>query len=163
MTINSRFRYGGPSNNKWQMGVMIHQFDDTEDTKEPWLPCPKLEWCSVYQDRISATIINHRSKKAIDGGLPLFSRERGGFVINPSYAKILCSYPADGGAMSKKCEHGVGHGGCVPGCSDTSDSPPVWCSVERPYDCAWPPNKVQDMMQENLKARNANYNEVWAV
>lgn len=33
-------------------------------------------------------------------------------------------------------------------------------STQTPYDCAWPPNKLQDMMQVNLKARNANYVEV---
>ena len=115
--LNARYLYGQSSNDVAAAGILIHQLDgidlgDLRDDfgrpKKPWMPCPAtgMTWCSDIGDRMSASIINAQ--------LPhLFSDVAAGFIINPQ-AKMLCSFPKDGGTMSYTCT--ADEPGCVPGC-----------------------------------------------
>jgi hypothetical protein len=115
--LNARYRAAEPSSNLSRAGILIHQLDgidlgelrdDFGRLRMPWMPCPAtgMTWCSDIGDRVSASIINAR--------LPyLFSDVAAGFLVSPQ-AKILCSFPKDGGTMPYTCTKD--EPGCVPGC-----------------------------------------------
>jgi hypothetical protein len=120
-TINARFVKGVASKNLTKAGLLIHQFDDLEDESKPWEPCSiSAGTCwfkNPFDDRVSCSILNDGMPK-VDGKIGLFSYGVGGVILSPPSAKMTCSYPGDGGSMTR-----VG-GGC--GCqNDTSPAPPV--------------------------------------
>ena len=107
---------------------------------------------------------------------PLFSFDAPGFLVNPQHAKILCSYPSDGGTAEKKCL-GIGkdRGTCLPGCLppslfDDHGHPNAinWCGEEDPSQhqfgmCPHRPEKIGDMVEQAISLRNPGngvYNEV---
>ena len=146
--LNARFRDGQPSNDPNQAGVLLHQFDGQEDYVEGWRPCTQgseNHWCATYADRFASSIINRRT--------PYVFNEMGGMIFNTlpddgvALNQILCSYNADAGSMSVVCEAGstVTHvdGACLPGCVSN------WCTLERPWQCAWRPGQLQTMMEQH--------------
>lgn len=130
--LNQQFAVGRSSKALRDCGVLVHQIDpiDTgrvadvvaaqqpQSNPRPWAPCPRVEgsWCAKYGDRLSASLINRQ--------VPFtFSPKNPGFVISPARAKLLCSFPGDGGTMSKTCREDPERTGgkwtrtdCVPGC-----------------------------------------------
>ena len=106
--LNQQFVEGGPSPSLRGCGVLLHQVDAMDVGRvsvgspaganpTPWLPCPRREgvWCAKYGDRISASVVNQRVPFSYSDTAP-------GFVVSPG-ARVLCSYPNDGGTMSKTC------------------------------------------------------------
>ena len=82
--INARFRLGQPSDNVEAAGVLLHQFDDMEDTNAPWMPCPQFKWCGEFGDRFSASMINARLPPGGPPGLiGIFSNTVAGFIFAP--------------------------------------------------------------------------------
>lgn len=151
--------------------MLIHQFDSVADTAEPWVLCPHDSWCARVRDRVSASLVSAMSPrntvhypKGSEGGLPLFDYTRGGLIFSPWYNKVSCAYPADAGAMGRMCE--PTHTECIPGCFDKHEEP-AWCTPDEPWGtrvvnggCAWPPQYLHLMMEQQASARNAAYNEV---
>jgi len=170
--INTRFRTASlETNDIRKAGVLIHQFDSIADVTEPWVLCPHDAWCSKVRDRVSASLVSAMSPrdtvhypKGSDGGLPLFDFTRGGLIFSPWYNKVSCAYPADAGAMGRICTDD--HPDCIPGCYDKRQNP-VWCTPDDPWGtsvksgtCAWAPENLHLMMEQQSSARNAAYNEV---
>ena len=115
--INARFRLGQPSDNVEAAGVLLHQFDDMEDTNAPWMPCPQFKWCGEFGDRFSASMINARLPPGGPPGLiGIFSNTVAGFIFAPEAAEVFCAYAADGGTMAKKCHPPGPSPTCIPGC-----------------------------------------------
>ena len=87
--LNDRFRLGRarPGADLGDLGVLVHQIDQSEMPHTPWLPCPSTGmWCSKLADRISGTIINAQLTLVMHGQtpvLPLFSKLNAGYVIRP--------------------------------------------------------------------------------
>lgn len=150
-----RYEQGHASADLSVAGVLVHQFDDTEDGDKPWLPCPPNRWCRDIADRISASLISRK--------LPYLFKEGGaGMILTPATAKIRCSYFADGGTLPKRCRRDSPPG-CVPGCCDTKGNPD-WCADVRSesqtvYQCAFWPKDLGAMLRHH-EMRPGSYNEV---
>lgn len=81
----------------------IYHFDGQGDAERPWLPCQefcwgKPCWCASIRDRLSASMINAKLPR-VNGKMPLYTDNNGnaaaGFVLNPSFNRVLCAYPAE--------------------------------------------------------------------
>ena len=168
--LSARFAGGRASNDLAEAGVLVHTFDMTEtaDTQNHvWEPCPPTSWCSKYNDRLPASLINAR--------LPYVYQQNGGLVISPQRRHVACSYFHDGGTMQKFCtreDSPAGQAGrpipkgCVPGCADKDTSEPNWCDVRTMtwasgelYNCAWRPSQTELMLQHHFQ-QPESYNEV---
>lgn len=117
-TLNARFRDGHPDSDLANVGLILRQFDLTEDQGRPWRGCPGHvvmegagEECHIYGQRFSASIVNAKlfrtSKK-----IPLFSTVSAGVVYNPKIT-LNCVYGGDGGTR-KLPEDGCGTQFCDP-------------------------------------------------
>ena len=130
-------------------GVVITQYDSSSsDENKPWHPCPYGKWCHRYANRRSAMIIFSGMQK-VDGGIPLFIHDSGGFVVRMSASDemLRCSYSGDAGTM---------------GMSDG-------CSISHCFSCGycmWEPGKLKGMLECFLKSAGAGggqysgYNEL---
>lgn len=142
--LNDRFRNGRPSNDPSTAGVLLHQFDGQEDYDKGWRPCTTGStngWCSQYSDRFASSIVNQRT--------PYLFNENGGLIFNTldgGANRILCAYNADAGSMSIVCENGGASESCLPGCWNLV---PNWCTLERPWQCAWRPEELGTMMEQH--------------
>jgi len=176
--VNERFNAYSFSSSLTDVGVLVHTFDNTESTSSamssvhgngdhkgsgrPWEPCaPHGMWCSSFSDRISASVVNKDVKRMFGSN--------GGLVISPHLVRTHCSYPHDGGTMSKFCAGPINttdEDGCRPGCGSQAGSP-NWC---RPwvgqmregldvYQCAWRAKHLEYMMRWHV-SHNYAYNEV---
>ena len=105
-TLNARFRNGKPSNDLDQVGLLLRQFDNTEDHEQPWRGCPAKhvvsagagEDCKMFGNRFSASIVNAAMSRAQEK-IRIFSLEIG--VIYSSRVSLNCIYGGDGGTRSK--------------------------------------------------------------
>lgn len=154
--INDRFLGGGPNNDVRKAGVLMRAFDEITHPEKPWEPCPQV-WkgrplmCGKFGDRFPSTII-------YPGQVQIYSKGSGGFVIRPSTAEILCSYDHDGLTMKpeKTCTPPGVSDECTPGCGrERCPEDPFW-------RCAWPPDKLKQMMEAHQarKGRAADHNEI---
>ena len=98
---------------------------------------------SLMWGGMTAAIAQPHSDHSVRGlsvpGIPLFDPRIGGVVLRPESLRLLCSYPTDGGSVSKQCDPpGVpspaddatdGDAACVPGCYAAGDVP-RWCTAE---------------------------------
>ena len=101
--------------------------------------------------------------------LPFFFPQKihAGFVISPWKAQVLCSFFTDYGTMGKVCNPPGVHDDCVPGCWVGT---PNWCEGDRVWDCAYGPDRLDKMLQNDLirlgitprngRRLGAQYNEV---
>ena len=97
-----------------------------------------MTWCSDIGDRMSASIINAQ--------LPhLFSDVAAGFIINPQ-AKMLCSFPKDGGTMSYTCT--ADEPGCVPGCYGAGH---LRKGCDNLVKGCYDPDRVQNMLEDHAR------------
>lgn len=163
--INLRFTQGGPGPNLATAGVLVHTFDDITDMSMPWLPCHESRWCGNLRDRFATSLL-------YPGHGDVYSKGDGGFVINPTAAKILCSYHGDGHSMAKACQLPGVSDSCVPGCGGGYDKCDIvqktsWCTCARgDFLCAWKPFELEQMMQQqkheagNGFLNQKGYNEV---
>lgn len=137
--LNTRFRKGRASNEVEEAGVLLRQFDKLSsiDSGKPWLPCPKSHWCARYSKFWPASIINPFVRD-------LYYNTEAGLVIAPS-ATFLCAYPGDGNSMGAS-EHG---------CHDTQ------CTSKRHWDCHWPPEQLQQCLEQQQRTLLKNqHNEM---
>eukprot|EP01050_Picozoa_sp_SAG11_P012151 SAG11_NODE_1334_length_5178_cov_10.938374_3_plen_321_part_00 len=174
--INRRFASAMASSNLSSAGVIIHQFDGIdgsagEQPAQVWLPCPKSAWgkptwCAKFSDRESCSIIGAKSPPQPDGAIGIFQSAAGvvtgGFVLAPRHTTLLCSYPGDGGTMTRVCLDEKGqplHPGqrCVPGCEcqDTAPRPcNNSCAAPPPsppiphHQCAWAAPDLSQMLEQ---------------
>ena len=151
--LNQRFLAGRPSNDPNEAGVLLHQFDGQEDWARGWRPCTaesENRWCGQFADRFASSMVNARQPYVFNGN--------GGMIFNmnpPHLNRILCSYSADAGSMSYMCNpQGVSEW-CVPGCWHGT---PNWCTVERPWQCSWPPEQLEQMMEIHERTSSTNSN-----
>ncbi|KAL1504070.1 hypothetical protein AB1Y20_010480 [Prymnesium parvum] len=143
--INERFRnFRASSELSWEHfpAVIVHGMDHTEDPDEPYRVCsPHSPDCGFLSDRMSASIIWKDKGTATFGG--------GGFVLNPSYTRILCIYGGDGGTRGKLCKPPGTTPACIPGCKtseidhwcDPAKADSSWCDGK-----AWPPSQLKRML-----------------
>ena len=116
-SLNARYTNGHPSNLLRETGILLHQIDALDENRvgenpTPWLPCtpkpedvdspPGLELghlgCAAqqYSDHLEGSIINPK--------VPfLYSDDAVGFIVAPEHAELRCSFPEDGGTMSRWC------------------------------------------------------------
>lgn len=100
--INNRYFFGRASDSLSDAGVMIHQWDETEDPQQPWRPLPER------------AKVHYLSTSVINKNLPiLFESKQGGFILG-STTQIMCSFPHALGPKSQGLNN--------PGCGD-SDKP----------------------------------------
>lgn len=140
-----------PDGGVWEAGVLVHQWDNMEGTghDQMWWPC-QADWCQAFKDRFSFSLLN-KNMPQMKGKIGLFSNEAGGFIVSPAKADILCSYPSDGGSMSKECSDGGSD--CVPGCDKEQCTRDMW------WTCSFPPDQL-NVMFEMYQKNPARYNEV---
>jgi hypothetical protein len=94
--LNWRFKNGHITNELRSAGILIKQFDASEDQNSPWRGCPNhvaLEGagqdCYTYGGRFSSTIIN--ADMFTGREFKLMSREAG-IIFNPQVTKLNCVY-----------------------------------------------------------------------
>ena len=152
--VNARFRWGAPSNDPNEAGLIVHQFDGQEAHPKRWLPCPSTKtWCAKFRDRFAASLINAQ--------LPYVFNDAGGLIFRmfPSSAnRIFCSFGGDGGTMTNMCRPPGETATCLPGCWRDK---PNWCTPTKTYQCAFKPGDLGMMQHSHLTQRDpAHYNEV---
>ena len=153
-SINRRFGAAKVSGSLEEAGVLMHNFDGDERGREsPWAPCEIGQWCERYRDRVPTSLV-------YPGRTSLFTDGNGGFVVNPSHARMLCSFSYDGHSEAKTCEEEeVQSGRCIPGCGlglDDCDeysngrATTAWCSCgTRATFCAYRPTELPEMLRQH--------------
>lgn len=128
-TLNARFRSGVASNDLESAGILLRQFDRTEDLARPWRGCPNHRErdgagndCGMFGNRLSTSIVNALMVSPNEARVPLFSDE-GGVVYSPRVARLSCIYGGDGG--SRKTADGCGSSWCSIQRAAVSDG--FWC------------------------------------
>lgn len=173
--INSRFAKGGPSNDLAAAGVLIHQWDNTEDQNAKWMPCPATDWCKAFSDRWSTSLVNAMSpRRSADHSLVLFSYITGGFILSPDANRVLCSSPSDLGSMDRICDPVGVSKDCIPGCfTEETNGTACWCDetpetmcpsrdpTAKPSSCVWQADHLVDMLTlQEVTHKGTTYNEV---
>jgi len=108
LQLNRLFMSAGPSNSLSEVGVIVHNFDRTEEESEPWRPCgddgicpPEREWwnnclnCEPTRGWWSTSIINWAQHNAFADS---------GIILAPEHTSVLCAYPFDSGTMETGCK-----------------------------------------------------------
>ena len=92
-----------------------------------------------------------------------------GFILNPSFSRILCEYPHDGGTAQRTCDPPGVSAECVPGCYnfDREGGGSGWCDSDVGVQaCAWRPEHMDQMLEAqrsvDLVGGEPVYNEVKA-
>ena len=142
--INARFERGGAGNSLDVTGVLMHNFDEISNFREPWKACNDRS-CLKFSDRFACSIIYREMTS-------MYKPRAGGFVIASAGARILCSYSRDGVTMgsTKQCPHPTPTS-CIPGCGF---EPFEWCPEAKPWRCAWPPDNLDAMLKEHIHYRS---------
>ena len=133
--INQRFRDGHASNDLDSVGVVIHQFDETENPDMPWKRCPQfchgfgqLCGCHFLMDRITGSSISAAMPRNVDGSMPIWSPKAGGIIFRGSSNKLLCAFAGDGGTRARVCDPPGTSEHCTPGCTDKYNP---WCEMSK--------------------------------
>jgi hypothetical protein len=117
-------------------GLLVHQFDETEDKQRPWRGCPNGiarpragDECARFGSRLSALIL---SRKIVGEGGGLFSGTKSGIILSQGAVVVRCCYGGDGGTRGSPdgCK---GFDWCPEGRLAKGD---VWCGGKphRPTD-----------------------------
>ena len=165
--LNARFRLGRPANDLPSIGVMLHQFDQTEHPDMPWRPCPQfcngigqVCGCAFLRDRLACSVaFAGMPKVGTESRIPLFSDKLGGMILspNPAFNRIFCAFPGDAGSRARVCNPPGPSDSCTPGCTDKwhpwcdASRPDVWCDGN-----PWSPNMLS-LMLEAYRHRPAPY------
>jgi len=178
--LNARFHSSSPPRfeDLRSAGVVIHFFDETEDTDHGrmWTPCPATLQgtdCTGVNDRVSASIVYSgmaRTRRSLPGWAPgsmrLFSQSKGGVVVSSRVVvdSLLCSYATDAGSRERQCPPQSGRmldRACVPGCLCARH--PRWCNPSTADlsgwcdGAAWRPGDLAAMLAVE---QSYNYNEL---
>lgn len=168
--LNQRFRTGKASNDLEEIGVILHQFDETEDPEMPWRRCPQFCHgfgqpcgCNFLKDRITGSAIQASMPKATDGTMPLWSKKAGGIILSGSSNRLHCAFPADAGTRARVCDPPGVSSTCTPGCTgeksldraDGTGEYRPWCRMDKVYAAndvwcdgnPWRPDMVQTMLE----------------
>ena len=169
--LNRRFREGQPSNDLDKIGVLVHQFDETEDPDMPWRRCPQFCHgfgqpcgCNFLKDRITGSSLSHDMPKASDGrSMPIWSKKAGGIIFRPSSNRIFCAFAGDAGTRARICDPPGLSDTCTPGCTgeqslykaDGTGEYHPWCKIDKVYKAndvwcdgdPWRPDMVQTMLE----------------
>ena len=134
--LRSLYRYGKPSNNLTEVGLMIHAFDGTEmgwPSGDVWHPCTE-GWCEGASNFWSASIISWKHSRAKAFG-------DAGIVFAPNLNAHMCSHWSDFGSITSGCGRSLSDG---------------WKGY--PY----PPEHLKDMLTRsfNMESLRYEYNEV---
>jgi len=143
--LNRRFEHGAPSADVASAGVMMRVVDELGDPKAQWLPCPPSAWCEALADRMPASLVSRRAPRLYAGG-----EWRGGFVLRPAAAAVLCAYPADGSTQDKLCSPRGASAECVPGCP-TGHASAHWCTSQDDWQCAWRADQLDEALAQGAK------------
>ena len=136
-------------------GVLARLFDPSEDPKEPWKPCTRDIWCKVYGDRMPASLINrHAPNLYSKADSPL-----AGFIVDPNHVELFCSYFVDGSSMNKLCDPPGATDECTPGCP-TGHPDASWCKLRSDSQCAWRPERLDQMLMQQFEQGKGSYNEL---
>ena len=164
--LNARFANGRASNELADAGVMVHEFDTTEDHDRPWLPCPEHgynNWCHRFSDRWATSILNPQQHVTYFawGGASSPRTGVGGVVLSPRTTEVFCAYPVDGNSMSeqKVCTPLGGDDRCIPGCYPRGQQ----CQeVGHTWTCSYPPSMLKEALEAQLSRADyvAKNNEI---
>tara|TARA_B110001452_G_scaffold156028_1_gene129906 strand:+ start:125 stop:2233 length:2109 start_codon:yes stop_codon:yes gene_type:complete len=164
--LNDRFASGRPSPQLADAGVIIHQFDGFTDCfkprtqEQPWLFCRDCTnepptFCQRSSSHVSATLVSASMQPDRSGTMPLFDPELAGFVLSPTAATLMCSYPFDGRSHLEFCapNEDASASTCVPGCSlDPASRRPSGAAGPMMY-YAWPPHALQELLEWSAALR----------
>ena len=90
--VNRRFTEGRPADTLHDAGVLIHMFDNLEDSSDGWHVC-RTGWCAGF-DHMSCSLINAQ--------LPVLFNYGVGIILSSATA-YECSYTADGSRPRYSC------------------------------------------------------------
>lgn len=100
--LNFNFRDGKPSNDISAIGVIMHQFDESEDPDMPWKRCPDFCHgfgqkcgCAFIKDRLAAQAIMAQMPRTDKGSIPLWSSKMGGVIFKGSLNRLFCGFPGE--------------------------------------------------------------------
>ena len=173
--INARFHDAKAGSNALaDAGVILHSWDRTEDPHRPWMLCSTKSDCPSLADRsyVSTSVVYAGKQITFD------IERRGGVILNPRFAKLLCAYLGDGGTSSKGCNPPGVNENCVPGCWAGPSCWKLpkgqrgacwfgagrwndWCETMgrgSPGTCAWHPTTFGEMLR--LDRADGRYNEI---
>ena len=102
-------------------------------------------WCSTYNDRLSASLLNKRIVQKGGAGLSFFGGV--GVVYAPAQTAIWCSFVGDGGTMHPSPTHGCDGAWCNPNASHNA------------HQCPWRARDL-DHMLATFERNPYGYNEV---
>lgn len=169
--LNRRFREGVPSNDLDKIGVLIHQFDETEDPDMPWRRCPQFCHgfgqpcgCNFLKDRMTGSSISRQMPRASDGhSMPMWSKKAGGIIFRGSSNRIFCAFAGDAGTRARVCDPPGVSDTCTPGCTgeqalykaDGTGEYHPWCKIDKIFKTndvwcdgdPWRPDMVQTMLE----------------
>jgi hypothetical protein len=151
-SLNERWLNGQPSNDLSEAGVIMWVVDGDGrnlngiDLDRPWAPIRDVP----TGDRHSTSMVSKRHPYvfACFACAPDFQFNPG-LVLAPSEAtrsRLMCALHSDIGTYRYKCNPMGRSEGCRPGCGHTG----VWCGRNPPWrtwQCAWPPEDLQKMME----------------
>ena len=154
-TLNARFQDGIASNDLEKAGVIVRQFDRTEDIQRPWRGCPNHDAsdgagndCALFGNRLSASILNAGMvPRTGERRVPLFSADSG-VIYAPTSMRLACIYGGDGG--SRKEEDGCGSNFCDAARSRRD----FWCDG-RPHHT----EQLGDVLRGMMEHSPGGYNE----
>lgn len=148
LAINERFRNGRPSDRLDEVGLLLHQWDGLEahDIGKPWQMCLFNCMCqgTFINGRVSAmAVYRDLNQRADRVAIPLPFGNRGGLILDPSYATVDCIYGIDGATYHLD---NPSH----PGCTDTlcnTYSNPFPCGFGGGYVEAWGPQDLKLVLE----------------
>lgn len=130
--LNDCFKRSGPStysNKPTSGGVLLHQFDDTGEVPNRWIPGGGESHSDVSSSSsyINPTISN--LYQTVKTRIAVYAPSNGGVIYNPSTIQLKCMFYGDTGSDSR------GEGGC--GCAQTQSwttncgttIPPLTCTA----------------------------------
>ena len=159
--LNDRYFHGRPSNDLDEAGVLVHLDDGMTASAAPWEPC-MTGWCAaIGSDHESCTLINRELPHLYSSSYHAFGLVLSGRILQQYRpGGVLCTYAQDGGtwAPDAACrgEPPLNDSRCA------SDSPPslCFCTLQRWWDCVFPPHSLEDMLQTQIGQNPGGYNEV---
>jgi hypothetical protein len=138
--INHLYRFGRPSNNVTEAGLLIHQHDNTERRSE-----------SIYKPGLKFRY--HWATSLINQKMPGLYNKECGVILDPNAVRVLCSYYADFVSWTEGCNRrGLGLGGIQLTRRRWIDpTPRLDQEVSKPRDTPYPPEQLEDMMNMSLE------------
>ena len=135
--MNDRFNRGRQASKLADAGLLIHQFDGTDDCYSPGktLPWEIPPFCQRVADRVSAVLVSRDMPlEPSTGTLQMFSDSLAGWVLSPEVNRLLCAYAFDGASHHRHCQGAIAASQCVPGCTL---GPGAWVPFDDHWNATW--------------------------